>query len=38
MMHDYSVSGRWTHMVEVDVHTLELEVGGTIVPRKMSDV
>jgi hypothetical protein len=23
-------------MVEVDVHTLELKVGGTIVPRKMS--
>ena len=25
-------------MVEVDVHTLELEVGGTIVPSKISDV
>jgi hypothetical protein len=25
-------------MVEVDVHTLELEVGGTIVPNKISDM
>ena len=25
-------------MVEVDVHTLELEVGGTIVPNKISEM
>jgi hypothetical protein len=25
-----------THMVEVDVHALELEVGGTVVPNKIS--
>ena len=37
-MHDYSVSSGWTNLVEVDVHTLELEVGGTIVPSKISDV
>lgn len=26
-----------THMVEVDIHTLELEVGSTVVPNKISE-
>lgn len=38
MMHNQSIPSHCTHMVEVDVHTLELEVGGTIVPSKISDV